>query len=79
MNNVQEFSVAIEQVTATMTLPISGGEHFGPPLTIGIYPGGSEIWIECEVGRINIPSEHVNAFIKQIRRAAKISKDSDSQ
>lgn len=70
---VQEFTVAAEAVTASMTLPLACGEHFGPPLTIGIYPGQSEIWIEGEMGRQNIPLEHLPAVIKQLRRAAQIA------
>jgi hypothetical protein len=73
MANVQEFTVGGEVVTATMTLPLLCDEHYGPPLTIGIYPGQPEIWIEGEMGRQNIPVEHLNAVIKQLRRAAKIA------
>lgn len=73
MINIQEFAVASEAVTATMTLPLTCGEHYGPPLTIGFYPGQTEIWIEGEHGRQNIPAEHLNTFVKQLRRAAKIA------
>lgn len=70
---IQEFAVNAEAVTASMTLPLEMGEHFGPPLTIGIYPGQSEIWIEGAMGRQNIPVEHLPALIKQLRRAAQIA------
>ncbi|TFL14171.1 hypothetical protein CSC67_08440 [Pusillimonas caeni] len=73
MAEIQEFAVAAEVVTATMTLPLSTGEHFGPPFTIGFYPGQAEIWIEGEHGRQNIPAEHLNQIIKQLRRAAKLA------
>lgn len=76
MSNVQEFAVVGEIVTASMTLPTKGiGEHFGPPLTIGFYPGETEIWIEGEMSRQNIPVHHVNAVIRQLRRAAKLAAD----
>jgi len=73
MTNVLEFSIGTECVTASMTLPMACGEHYGPPLTIGIYPGQPEIWIEGEMGRQNIPVQHVPAVIRQLRRAAKIA------
>jgi len=73
MAEIQEFAVAAETVTATMTLPLATGEHFGPPFTIGFYPGQTEIWVESEHGRQNIPVEHLNQVIKQLRRAAKLA------
>lgn len=73
MPAIQEFAVAHEAVTATMTLPLTGDEHYGPPLTIGIYPGQPEIWIEGGCGRQNIPVRHVAGLIKQLRRAAAIA------
>lgn len=73
MAEIQEFVIAGEIVTATMTLPLATGEHFGPPLTIGIYPGNGEIWLQGECGRQNILVEHLPAVIKQLRRAAKLA------
>lgn len=74
MANVQEFIAGGEIVTASMTLPLeSNEEHYGPPLTIGFYPGQREIWIECEGGRQNIPLQHLQDVIKQLRRAAKLA------
>lgn len=73
MANVQEFSPTAETVTATMTLPAESGEHFGPPLSIGFYPGLSEIWIEGDCGHQCIPLQHLPDVIKQLRRAAKIA------
>lgn len=77
--DVQEFTVGTEAVTASMTLSLACGEHFGPPLTIGIYPGQPEIWIEGEMGRQNIPLEHLPALIKQLRRAAQIAVEHTGQ
>lgn len=64
-----------------MTLPLyKNGEHFGKPLSVGFYPGHDEgheeIWIEGDCGRQNIPVQHVEAVIRQLRRAAKIAKES---
>ncbi len=73
MAEIQEFAVAVETVTATMTLPLRTGEHFGPPFTIGFYPGQAEIWIEGKHGRQNLPVEHVQDVIKQLRWAAKLA------
>jgi len=73
MANVQEFNATGEVVTATMTLPQECEEHYGPPLTIGFYPDTTEIWIEGDCGRQNIPAKHLNAVIKQLRRAAKLA------
>lgn len=75
MGYVQEFAFATETVTATMTLPLGTGEHFGPPLTIGFYPGQAEIWIEGECGRQNIGVEHLPTIIKQLRRAVALAKE----
>lgn len=74
MAEVQEFAVATEAVTATMTLPLGTGEHFGRPLTIGFYPGQAEIWIEGDCHRQNIGVEHLPQVIKQLRRAALLAK-----
>lgn len=73
MANVQEFFGTGETVTASMTLPLAGEEHYGPPLTIGFYPGQSEIWICGECGHQNIPLQHLQDVIKQLRRAAKMA------
>ena len=79
MANVQEFAFEMEAVTATMTLPLATCEHFGPPLTIGFYPGSTEIWVEGEMGRQNIPAQHLNAVIKQLRRAAKLAAENTKE
>ncbi len=79
MHNVQEFVCGLEAVTATMTLPLSSGEHYGPPLTIGIYPGQHEIWIEGEHGRQGIPVEHLPGVIRQLRRAATLAAEHAAQ
>lgn len=80
MAEIQEFAATGETVTATMTLPLSAcGEHFGPPLSIGFYSGSTEIWIEGEMGRQNIPAEHLNAVIKQLRRAAKLAAENTKE
>ena len=73
MPEIQEFAYGPEAVTATMTLPLNGGEHYGPPLTIGFYPRQQEFWIEGEHGRQNIPVEHLPGVIKQLRRAAALA------
>ncbi len=79
MPETQEFVCGPEAVTATMTLPLSSGEHYGPPLTIGFYPGQQEIWIEGEHGRQNIPVEHLPGVIKQLRRAATLAAEHAAQ
>ncbi|MGB6103637.1 MAG: hypothetical protein WBF88_07285 [Pusillimonas sp.] len=79
MAEIQEFTVDGEAVTATMTFPLACGEHYGPPFTIGFYPGSAEIWIEGELGRQNIPVQHLNGVIKQLRRAAKIAAEHAQQ
>lgn len=59
-----------EVVTATMTMPIETGEHFGSPVTIGYYKGDNgEIWIEFEGVRLNIQRSCLKEFIKQLKRA----------
>lgn len=60
-----------QAVTCAMTLPISpDGEHFGPPLVIGYYPGSPEIWIDAGK-RTNIPLAQLEGLIRQLRRAGK--------
>ncbi|MBV7482479.1 hypothetical protein [Bordetella sp. BOR01] len=74
MSEIQEFACGAESVTATMNLPMPpGDEHYGPPLTIGFYPGVAEVWIEGPCGRQNIPVAHLKAVIQQLRRAAKLA------
>lgn len=79
MAEIQEFSHHGEVVTATMTLPMESGEHYGAPLTIGYYPGADEIWIRGEHGTQNIPIEHLPDVIKQLRRAAKLAAEGAAQ
>lgn len=70
-DNIQEFAHSLEHCTATMTMPMDSGEHYGPPLSVGYYDGNNtEIWIEGEGGRISIQLTHLKPFIKQLRRAA---------
>jgi hypothetical protein len=65
-----EFSAATDAVTATMTMPLETGEHFGSPVSIGYYPGNNgEIWIEYEGARLNIQRSALKDFIKQLKRA----------
>jgi hypothetical protein len=74
MMNTTEFSVITEAVTASMTMPLESGEHFGGPISIGYYPGNnSEIWIEFEDARLNIQRASLKDFIKQLRRADSIA------
>jgi hypothetical protein len=74
--SVQEFAPGSEVCTSTMTMPLSSGEHFGPPVSIGYYPEScNEIWIDGECGRLNIQLDSLNAFIKQLRRAAIIARE----
>ena len=79
MADIQEFNSPGEVVTATMNLPVESGEHFGPPLTIGFYPGAAEIWIRGEHGTQNIPVEHLPDVLKQLRRAAKLAQEGAAQ
>lgn len=79
MAEIQEFSHHGEVVTATMTLPMESGEHYGAPLTIGYYPNAAEIWIRGEHGTQNIPIEHLPDVIKQLRRAAKLAVEETAQ
>lgn len=70
MAEIKEFTdPTIEVVTAAMTLPLATEESYGPPVVIGYYPGADEVWIESEGGRLQIEGRHLNAFIKQLRRA----------
>jgi hypothetical protein len=63
--------------TAVMTLPMENmDEHFGAPVAIGYYPTCGEIWIQKDGEPINIPVCHLKDFIKQLRRAALLEKES---
>ncbi|MNL78663.1 hypothetical protein D3C87_2051080 [compost metagenome] len=75
MTTLQEFWPQTDVVTASMTMPMGTGEHFGPPVTIGYYPGEREIWIRSEAGVLNVQPEHLGSFIKQLRRAAKLASE----
>lgn len=74
MSTTTEFTSG-EIVTATMTLPLfANGEHFGKPLSFGYYNESDEIWIDGDHGRQNIPAQHVEAVIRQLRRACRLAK-----
>lgn len=74
MTPVAEFTPGLEAVTATVHMSQDPGmEAYQGALNIGYYTGSSEIFLECEGGRISIPAHLVKPIIAQIRRAAKIA------
>jgi len=73
--NLTEFAPSSDRCTATFTSPQLTGESFGGPVSIGIYGSSpNEFWIEFEGVRVNIQADDVEAFVKQLRRAAKLSR-----
>ncbi len=71
---ITEF-VGGEVCTAVMTSHMESGENFDGAISIGYYPSSSqEIWIESKGQRTNIQLSDVDAFCKQLKRAAKLAK-----
>lgn len=70
-----EFTPALEAVTAALSLEQETGESF-EQVAMGYYPcnESGEVWIQCNGHRFNIPPQHVEAFVKQLRRTAKLAK-----
>lgn len=73
MITVTEFSPSQEVLTATLHTTLETGESVVGPTHVGFYADGTEIWIEREGQRVGVEVEDLNAFIKQLRRAAKMS------
>ena len=68
-----EFAIT-EPVTAVVHLDTHGGESAQAPLVIGYYEGwDGEIWIDQGGHRVQIPSEHFRAVMKQLKRAHEIA------
>jgi hypothetical protein len=79
MAHVQEFTPATEAVTATIVSPLGTGEAFGTPITLGYYPGTTEIWIEAEGQRFNVQSADVPVLIKQLKRVVLLAPQADGE
>lgn len=72
-NELTEF-VVTEVVTATIHMNTAPGcEAYQGPLHIGYYKDQSEIWIDSEGQRTNIPAHLINTVIKQLKRAKAIA------
>ena len=70
---VTEHIPGVTNCTAVISL---GHNHFREvpaPISIGYYEGTDEVFIECEGQQIDLPGEHFDAIIKQLRRANKIA------
>lgn len=69
-----------ERVTAVMTSHMSSGENFDGAILIGIYPSSpGEVWVEMQGRRTNIQVSDVDAFCKQLKRAAKLAAAQEPQ
>lgn len=77
IHRTQEFTPRGELVTAQIDTSIDTGERFTGPLVIGYYPDENhpELWIEQEGPRVQFQAAALEPLIKQLRRAAKISKE----
>lgn len=62
-----------ETCTATIHQQGDEGESYAAPLHIGFYAEGDEIWIDQDNARIQFTGKHLDALIKQLRRAKKLA------
>lgn len=77
IHRTQEFTPRGELVTAQIDTSLDTGERFTGPLVVGYYPDehNPELWIEQEGQRVQFHAPALVPLIKQLRRAAKISKE----
>ena len=74
-----EFTPSAEHCTAVITSHMGTGENFEGAIAVGYYPGSpGEIWMETHGVRSNIQLADVDAFCKQLKRAAKLAKECQS-
>lgn len=75
-NMLTEFSTTTEHCTAIITSHMASGENFEGAISMGYYPGEpEEIWLELKGTRINIQLADVDVLCKQLKRAAKLAKE----
>jgi len=79
MSNITEFTPICESITATIHMDMDGGESVQGPVHVGFYPDQEELFIACEGHRINISFRHLDAVIKQLKRARQISANTPHQ
>ena len=70
---ITEFAYGSEHCTAVMTSPLLSGEEFDGPISTGVYPGQSEVWLEFKNTRVNIQARHIDEFCKQLKRAKRVA------
>lgn len=77
IHRTKEFAPRVELVTAQIDTSLDTGERFTGPLVVGCYPyeHDPELWIEHEGQRVLFQASALEPLIKQLRRAAKISKE----
>lgn len=74
-----ELSPFADRCTAVMTSHLDSGENFEGAILFGVYPDNQlEIWILAAGVRTNINVTDVDAFCKQLKRAAKIAREQES-
>ena len=73
MVEITEFATTQEVCTALLWQALDTGESYTGPISIGYYTDSSEVWINCEGRRIGIETANLSDFIKQLRRAARLS------
>lgn len=70
-----EFAPGSDRIVAAFNSELSSGESFGPPICIGFYVGEAEVFIQHGDQTANLQASDVDAFCKQMKRAAKLAKD----
>lgn len=79
---VTEFAPADEIVVATIDVRCVTGESFMGPTIVGCYrdPGNpdTDLWLEQEGRRVQLPVSCLPALVKQLRRAEKIARETSN-
>lgn len=71
--NTTQFEIDAEVCTATMTSHLESGENFDGPISVGFYPGTSELWVQHDGHTINIQAKDVDQFCRELKRAKKLA------
>lgn len=73
-----EFTPTAEQCTAVITSHTESGDNYEGAISVGYYPGVlDEIWIEFKGTRMNIHLSNIDVVCRQLKRAARIAKESE--
>ena len=76
--NLTELNPKIDMIVAAFNSDLDGGECYGDPIVIGYYDGQGEVFIQQGDLLVNVMAKDIDAFCKQLKRAAKFAKESEA-